>query len=104
MTEPARLEIAPRAREQIAVIGLWWRANHEAASGLFSDELATALEELMLRPQSGNAYTKHRGVPIRRVLLSKTRYHVYFSYRADQHFVEVRAVWHFARGKGPILD
>jgi plasmid stabilization system protein ParE len=98
-----RLEVAPQAKTQIETIGAWWRANREAAPELFAHELANALERLTARPRSGVLYTKRRGPTIRRLLLPKTHHHVYFSYDEAADLVEVRAVWHAARGSGPTL-
>jgi hypothetical protein len=38
---------------------------------------------------------------VRRFLLPRSRYHLYYS--IDGELVKVRAVWHTARGKGPSL-
>ncbi len=98
-----KLEVAPQANAQIETIGAWWRVNREAAPELFAHELANALETLTARPRSGVVYTKRRGATIRRLLLPRTHYHVYFSYEEEADLVEVRAVWHAARGAGPTL-
>jgi plasmid stabilization system protein ParE len=99
-----RLEIAPRAEAQIRRVAAWWRENRGAAPDLFSLELAFALEALVRTPSVGTFYTERRGVVIRRVLLPRTRYHVYFSYDAVADVVAVRAVWHGSRGTGPQLQ
>jgi plasmid stabilization system protein ParE len=98
-----RLEIAPRAEAQIRRVAAWWRENRRAAPDLFAGELARALETLLQTPGNGTLYAERRGVVIRRVLLPKTRYHVYFSYDAEAEVVSVRAVWHGRRGRGPDL-
>lgn len=41
------------------------------------------------------------GEEVRRVLMNKSRYAVYFYIRADE--IEIVAVWHTARGSGPPL-
>ena len=98
-----QLEVAPRAEAQIRAISEWWRANRPAAPDLFIHELATALDTLVVMSGSGAQYAERRGVEIRRVLLRRSRHHVYFSYDAQTDIVSVRAVWHGARGKGPPL-
>jgi plasmid stabilization system protein ParE len=99
-----RLEIAPRAETQIRRVAAWWRQNRRAAPELFSLELAHALEALVRVPGVGTVYAKRRGVNIRRVLLPRSRYHVYFSYDPETDVVAVRAVWHGSRGRGPDLS
>jgi plasmid stabilization system protein ParE len=98
-----RLEIAPRAREQARQIAAWWRANRDAAPNLFAEELVARLETLVATPHAGAIYGERRGVTIRRVLLRRSGYHVYFSYDAATDVLAVRAVWHTARGHGPPL-
>ena len=61
------------------------------------------LGALLHTPTLGVRYRQCGGVTIRRVLLDRARYHLYFSYDADADVVEVRAVWHTARGSGPPL-
>lgn len=98
-----RLEFAPRAEAQIRTISEWWRANRPAAPHLFAQELASAIDAAVETPMTGTRYAERRGVTIRRVLLRKSSYHVYFSYDEDADVVAVRAVWHAARGMGPQL-
>jgi plasmid stabilization system protein ParE len=98
-----RLEIAPRAEAQIRRVAAWWRENRKAAPDLFSLELAYGLETLVRTPSIGTFYAERRGVVIRRVLLPRTRYQVYFSYDSVAGIVAVRAVWHGSRGTGPRL-
>jgi plasmid stabilization system protein ParE len=99
-----RVVVAPRAMAQVQTIGVWWRANRSSAPELFSRELAEALEALHHTPALGVRYLERGGVVLRRLLLPRTRYHVYFSYDAESELVEVRAVWHTARGSGPPLS
>jgi len=46
----SRLEIAPRAEDQIRRIARWWREHRPASPSLFTDELAEALELLAANP------------------------------------------------------
>lgn len=99
----SQLEIAPRAEEQIRQIGTWWREHRSTSPSLFANEMASALEALAANPTAGVPYSVRRGVVVRRLLLQRTRYHVYFSYDDDRDLVSVRAVWHGTRGSGPPL-
>jgi plasmid stabilization system protein ParE len=98
-----RLEVAPRAETQIRQIAAWWHEHRRAAPSLFSQELADALEALVTNPASGTLYGERRGTRVRRVRLSRSRYHVYSSYDDEGDVVSVRAVWHGSRGSGPPL-
>jgi plasmid stabilization system protein ParE len=84
MTEPLTVVFQRRATREIEEIDEWWRANRPSAPDLFITEL-----ERML------AAVAHR------ILLRKTRYHVYYRTRGDT--LEVLAVWHAVRGAGPGL-
>lgn len=57
----------------------------------------------MTMPGLGVVYATRRGVIIRRLLLPRSRYHVYFSNDEARQLVEVRAVWGATRGRGPAL-
>ena len=98
-----RLIVAPRAEGHIKRISAWWRANRSGAPELFATELADALELLPTNPSLGVGYAERRGVAIRRLLLPRSRYHIYFSYDEAGGLIEVRAVWHAVRGRGPSL-
>ena len=95
-----RVELSPRAREQVQRIDGWWRENRPAASTLFADELAVALGRLEAEESLGIRYP-YPLFEVRRFLLAGSRYHVFYSVEGD--LVKVRAVWHAARGKGPPL-
>ena len=91
--DAAKCDLAPGcsvAEAQIRRIAEWWRVNRPAAPGLFARELAHALEAVT-------------AAPLHRILLRRSRYHVYFSYDAAADIVAVRAVWHAVRGVGPPL-
>ena len=97
-----RLRIAPEVWLQAEAIDSWWRANRRASPDLFRDELDAALERLETAPLAVRVYG-HEGQPltVRRILLPRTRYFVYFEIDGD--WVTVLAVWHGSRGKGPPL-
>ena len=97
-----RVEFAPRALAQVRQIETWWRANRPAAVTLFSDELIRLLERLAEGTAPGVRYP-FGAFEVRRVLLPRSRYHVYYSIEREEDLVKVRAVWHAARGRGPAL-
>jgi plasmid stabilization system protein ParE len=70
---------------------------------MFALEMAEALELLAETPTLGVYYGHRGGRAIRRLLLPRSRYHVYFTYDEDAGVLEVRAVWHAARGRRPSL-
>jgi plasmid stabilization system protein ParE len=96
-----RVEFSDDAREQAGAASAWWRANRERAPDLFEDELSAAAEHLALSPLLTPVYATVGGGNVRRLLLPRMRYHLYFTIEGD--VVVIHAVWHTARGRGPVL-
>jgi plasmid stabilization system protein ParE len=92
----------PEADAQIAAIDEWWRLNRLAAPDLFLDELAASFDLIGQAPLIGRSYRLSPIPGTRRVLLKRSRYHVYYRPLAGE--VRVLAVWHTQRGTGPDLS
>ena len=99
--------ITQTAREQIDEVDAWWLKNRPAAPDLFADELAAALALLTESPRGGVSYAHPRASGVRRLLLFRCRYHVYYIVEAapegPDDVVTVVALWHTQRGSGPPL-
>ncbi len=95
-----KVELSEEARAQVRAIDAWWRANRPAAPDLFARELGQALSMLEQTPTLG---TRYDGGPktVRRLLLRRSHYHLYFDEQVGQLFVV--AVWSAHRGRGPNL-
>jgi plasmid stabilization system protein ParE len=91
----------PEVEEQIAAADEWWRLNRLAAPDLFLEELADALDLIGQAPLIGRAYRPSPLPGTRRVLLKRSRYHVYYVPLIAE--VRVLALWHALRGSGPPL-
>lgn len=103
MTE-AKVKFASRAQAQANQIASWWHNNRTAAPALFDDELDDALKRLRLSPESGRLYTTtRRSRRVRRLLLLRTRYHLYYAVDDRLETITILAVWHALRGKAPTL-
>ncbi len=94
-----RVVILPSAEAQASAIATWWSEHREEAPGLFTLELSVAGVRLATAPHVGTVWRKG----VRRLLLPRTRYHVYYAVDDGRAVVEVRAVWHASRGRGPRL-
>jgi plasmid stabilization system protein ParE len=80
----------------------WWRENRDARD-LFIDEFTQTLERLSTKPEVGQTYRVTRGKLIQRVLMTKTRCHVYYFHDREHDLVEVHTVWGAHRERGPML-
>lgn len=88
-----------RARREIEAAAAWWSANREAAAGALRRDVEAGLAILIEQPGIGTKVETGRSPQVRRLLLGRTRYHLY--YRVRGNTVEVLALWHSSRGNGP---
>jgi plasmid stabilization system protein ParE len=101
MTEPLAVVFQRRATREIQEIDAWWRKNRPSSPDLFVTELDHMLTVVALMPTLGAPARSERVRDVRRALLRRTSYHVY--YRVRGAALQVLAVWHAARGTGPGL-
>ncbi len=97
------MRIALRAKLEIDRAKRWWAANHPAAPGAVTAEIRSAIK--LIRAQPGLApHARDTDLPgIRRLLLPRTRYHLYYLYDPEEDAVDILALWHSARGSSPTL-
>ncbi|KFE68163.1 hypothetical protein DB31_7400 [Hyalangium minutum] len=67
------------------------------------EELSAAVETVAASPGAGAPYRRTSLSGMRRVLLPRTRYHLYYTVDETEGVVRVHALWHTARGQGPLL-
>ena len=96
-----RVKVSARAALQIRKAAEWWAENRPAAPGAVRIDIGEALALLALQPGFGTPYEGARTKGIRRLLVGRIRYFIY--YRATTEALEVLAVWHVSRGKQPAL-
>ncbi len=95
----ASVVTTPDADENIEFIDTWWREQRRAAPELFRVELREAFERLARSPEIGLPLPGASEVRYRRLLLPRTRNHVY--YCVVDGVVEVLAVMGAVRGAAP---
>jgi len=93
------VQLSEQARAHVRAIDAWWRLNRHRAPDLFAQELDAAIAILADSEVPGVIYDERRSV--RRLLLRRSHYHVYFTRQSDVHFIV--AVWSAFRGGGPRL-
>jgi plasmid stabilization system protein ParE len=90
-----------RARREISKAAEWWAENRPAAPGAIREDTEAALKVLVRQPGLGSNVDTVRAGPVRRFLLLRTQYCIY--YRVRGKVVEVVAFWHASRETGPSL-
>jgi plasmid stabilization system protein ParE len=98
----ASVRFSPQALAQAQAAHTWWRKNRPAAPRLFRNELAEALELLRAAPEIGQPYPHRRRRDVRRFVLQRTRYYLYYVITPADG-VTILAVWSALRGKAPPL-
>ena len=94
-----QVKISARAASQIRRAAEWWAENRPTAPGAIRIDIGEALALLAQQPGLGAQYGGARTEGVRRLLVGRIRYFIY--YRATQDTLEVLAVWHASRGKQP---
>jgi len=90
--------ITAAAEAQADAADAWWRTNRPDATGLFWQEFTEALALLGDAPAVGERYPRG-GPAVRRLLLARTRYHVYYVHESER--LAVVAVWSARCGSPP---
>jgi plasmid stabilization system protein ParE len=95
------IKITRCAAAQIRKAAGWWSTNRLAAPNALKEELANAFMLISHQPEIGAAATNVCLAGVRRIYLDRVRYFLYYRARATQ--IEILALWHSSRGKGPRL-
>jgi plasmid stabilization system protein ParE len=97
-----RFVIARRAEREIREASEWWVANRADAPLLFTEELESSFDFVEEFPYAGE-HVPHVRRTVRRVLLTRVQYHLYYSIDLRNGIIEVLALWHTSRGTKPRL-
>lgn len=101
---PFLVHATARARLQIEAAHRWWLENRDKAPDLFVSELEAAQQLLAVEPEAGTGFPTPRYPGVRRLLMVKTRYHLYYTVHEEEELVLIRALWHASRGRVPPLQ
>ena len=99
-----RVRFTPDARIAVREMRRWWEQHREKAPELFANELSDVVAKLRSgEDNERQRYAARGGHIIWRILMPRTRNHVY--YRLDQaaREVEVLMIWNAVAGAGPEL-
>jgi len=103
LSERFRVAFTPRASREVAEARRWWHLNRTKAPDALDEELTTAVDLVASTPSIG-AVTRNVALPgVRRILLSRVHYYLYYRPNVEARIIEVVALWHARRGSGPRL-
>ena len=96
-----KIRVSPTAAAQIRAAAKWWKQNRDKAPEAFGDELDAAYRVIAEVPNAGEPieHTTIRG--LRRVLLGRVQYQLYYRVDTEARTLNVLAVWHSSRGDKP---
>ena len=97
----ARVSTTAAADSQVFMATTWWRANRPAAPYLVEEELTAAIAQLEEQPESGTPFPRPKYPDLRKLVLPRTRYFVFYTYDAAKSEVMIRVLWSAWRGRLP---
>ena len=103
MTSRLVVRFTRRAALHVDEAGRWWRANRTKAPGAFREELVRAMRLITAQPDAGATARNVRLSGVRRVLLRRVNYHLYYRLVDSPRSIQVVALWHAGRGGSPEL-
>ena len=98
-----RVWATPQAAAHLRQIATWWGRNRPAARNMFLDEFESAVSLLSEMPDIGRRYRRASVPGLRRWLLSRSRYHVYYVHDEVAAEVIILAIWSAVRGRPPYI-
>ena len=99
-----RVRFTPEARLAVREKRAWWEQHREKAPRLFVDELTAVVAKLREgTDKERQQYAARSGHIIWRLLMPKTRSHVYYRVNEIAAEVEILVVWNAVSGANPDL-
>lgn len=100
MSERLSVAFTRRASKQVEEAGQWWRENRDKAPEALRQELDQALQLIASQPDVGAIARNINLAGVRRILLSRVRYHLYYRVVvAPARSIQVVGLWHASRGE-----
>jgi plasmid stabilization system protein ParE len=97
-----RVRFTPEARLAVREKRAWWEQHREKAPRLFVQELADVVAKLRDRADDERQHDAVRGGRvIWRLLMPKTRNHIYYRVDDGANQVEILLVWNAVAGATP---
>lgn len=101
MTVPITIVYTPDGADQAIEANLWWIQNKTSSPYGFNDEYNKALVLLEMNPNLGK-FRKHKVYKnLRKLIVSKLGYSIYYNYDESIGEILICAVWNGQRRRGP---
>jgi len=95
------VRISPEAERQVRELEDWWTANRPAARTTFKEAFSAVIGHISRMPSIGRP-CDDIGLPgVRRLLVERTPYAVFYSVDREAAEILIAAVWSRARGSSP---
>lgn len=101
MSDPLPVTFTALAAQHIRSAETWWRDNRPLAPTAVRQELERALTLIASQPRIGSHAANVKLPNVRRIFLPIIKQFLYYHVLASPDRVEVVALWHARRGKGP---
>jgi len=99
-----RVRFTPEARLAVREKRTWWEQHREKAPRLFVQELAGVVAKLRDgADEERQQYAARGGRVIWRILMPKTRHHIYYRLEDAAGEVEILLLWNAVAGTTPDL-
>ena len=101
MSELLHVEVSAGAAGQIREVEAWWRTNRHKAPNAIREELERASALVAAQPDIGSRARNVKLVGVRRILLARIRYHLYYRVSEAPRQIEILGFWHASRESHP---
>jgi plasmid stabilization system protein ParE len=88
-----KIEIGKRASRQVERASSRWQQHRPSAPFLFEQELEEGLRLLFAMPKIGMPYPTVKRPELRRLLLARTEYRVYYALERGETVIVIHSVW-----------
>ena len=92
-----------QAAKQIEEANEWWRDQREGSPDALAEDLARAFDLVSRQPGIGAPARSTRLRDVRRLLLPRAGYFLYYRAALSRDEIHVLALWHARRGTDPGL-
>ncbi len=95
------IEITPLSEQLLDEAEAWWLVNRTAAPDAVGDEFSAMINILARTPRIGRIATNVKLPNVRHIRLPRVGYEIFYRVTGTPPVLQVMALWHVRRGKGP---